>query len=370
MFILQDGPCYPSNANVDMYKYAGQDLVTITNTSAIDCASQMGLLAMTFVTVRNIDFVMNPNPKAKEIAKTLFENFSNDMIAEEIGYAHDLEEIALNIKEFKEHNKEIDVNEVDYIEAHLPLSSDVEKFEATVEIVKDFIKLDTENLVGVLIHHFSYNQISSHFNVKKIVKFTNTNQTNQRLPELILATLDDDEETMFLIMKGILMHQELLDITARSIPTRILHALGAKRFTVISDIFGVDDELETGDIFLAKDHINLSVLNPTMGPNIDKWGKRFYDVSRCYNPKLIDAYIEEASNHEDVKIYTSGVAYTSSAKPYAGLAEKKFCKGIGKINGTDCKGISFQGYSELMTIRQMDFDDEFKTLFIGIIIDK
>ena len=54
--MLQDGPCYPTNANIDMYKQTNQDLYTITNTSAIDIANTQGILQTIFVVVRNKDF--------------------------------------------------------------------------------------------------------------------------------------------------------------------------------------------------------------------------------------------------------------------------------------------------------------------------
>lgn len=325
---------------------------------------------MTFVVVREQDFVMKENPKAREIAKVLFENFSNEMIAKEIGYEADVIQINKQIKEFTEHNRSLDYKDLDYKEIEIPLYSEIEVLDKTVSEIGDFLKLDKSNYVGLHIHHFGFNQISEHFNVKKVVKFTNTAKINQSLPELIHCSLKTNEDVELLIIKGMLVHQVFLDSSARSIPTRILHKLGVNRFVVIGNVFGADENIEVGDLYLPTDHMNLSVLNPTQGKNIDEWGRRFYDVSKCYDNGLIDKFKELAEKIEGCNVWKSHLFYVNNAKPYAGRAEQRFCKGMGEINGYDCKGVSFQGYSEMMTIRHMDFEDLFKTIYIGVISDK
>lgn len=369
-FTLLDGPCFPTDANVDMYRYGNQDLITITNTAAIDCANTLGMLQMTFVTVRDQDFVMHENPNADKIAKVLFENFSNDMIAEEIGYEANLKEIHEHIKEYANHNRSLTYDGLDHIDVDLPLDSDVESFNLALDKIKNFLKLDKSNYIGVHMHHFSYNQISDHFKIKKVVRFVSETKTNQSLPELIHCTLASNEEKEFLLVKGMLVHQVTLDPTARSIPTRIIHKLGVNRFVIIGNVFAAHDEMEVGDILLPTDHLNMSILNPTSGPNNDDWGRRFYDVSKCYDDDLINKFQELVEKNGETKVWKAHIFYTNNAKPYAGRAEKRFCEGIGKINDHECNGVSHQGYSEMMTIRHMDFEDNFKTIYIGIVFAK
>eukprot|EP00752_Nemacystus_decipiens_P018057 g16189.t1 len=128
--------------------------------------------------------------------------------------------------------------------------------------------------------------------------------------------------------------------------------------------------MEIGDIFLPTDHINMSVLNSNTGKNIDEWGLRFYDVSKCYHKDLNAKFEEIVLKQEGGKVWNAHLFFTSNAKPYAGRAEQKYCDGIAEFNGNFCKGVSFQGHSELMTMRHMDVNNEFKSLFIGIIFDK
>jgi purine nucleoside phosphorylase len=369
-FVLQDGPCFPTDSNVEMYKFALQDLYTITNTAAIDTANSLGLLQMTFVVVRNHNFSMHENPKAREIADVLFTNFSNDMIAEDIGYEGDLIKIQDHIKEFSEHNRPLDLEKVDYIEVGLPMVLEVEPVEAALKQISDFFDLEKKDYIGVHIHHFSFNQIINHFKIKKVVKFTGSEMITQNLPELVHCTLVNDESIELLVVKGMLAHQETIQASVRTIPTRLLHMLGANKFVIFGDVFGADeDEMKIGDIFFPTDHLNMSIQNPNIGKNIDEWGRRFYDVSKCYDEELMSRFIELAKEEKDMKIWKSHLFISNNAKPYAGRAEKRFCKGIGSINGAECMGVSFYGYNEMMTIRHMDFEDTFKTIYIGIIYD-
>lgn len=47
----------------------------------------------------------------------------------------------------------------------------------------------------------------------------------------------------------------------------------------------VDGEIEkakAGDLFLVNDHANISASAAGIGPNIDSYGPRFYDISQMY----------------------------------------------------------------------------------------
>lgn len=369
-YILQDGPCFPSDANVNVYKNCGQDLITMTNTSAIDCANTLGMLQMTFVVVRDRDFENHDIPNAKEIAKALFENFSSEAIYEEIKFTEDMLQITKNSESFNEYSKKLDLTDIEHIETEIPLYTNPDDLDTVSKTCSEFLGLTGSNYIGIISHHLAFNQISHHFNIKKVVRFTSVSDVRQKLPELILATFVDSPDKEILIMKGMIIHQELLDTTSRTIPTRILRKLGVDKFFILGNVFGVDDNMKVGDLVLPMDHINISVLNPTFGKNIDEWGKRFYDVSKCYNHTLIDKFAEIAQEKGNVQAWKVGLAYTINSKPYTGLAEKRFCEGIGSINDIEVKATSFQGFPEMMTIRHMDFEDEFKNLYIGVVYDK
>lgn len=52
---------------------------------------------------------------------------------------------------------------------------------------------------------------------------------------------------------------------------------------------GIRDDLEDSDLMLVTDQINLTGVNALEGPNHDPWGPRFPDMSRAYDPGLLEA---------------------------------------------------------------------------------
>jgi hypothetical protein len=46
------------------------------------------------------------------------------------------------------------------------------------------------------------------------------------------------------------------------------------------------DELKGGDLFVVKDHASISAQSPGIGPNIDEYGPRFYDISSMYEKRF------------------------------------------------------------------------------------
>ena len=54
-----------------------------------------------------------------------------------------------------------------------------------------------------------------------------------------------------------------------------MQLLGVKTLIVSNASGGINPVLNTGDIMLITDHINLTGGNPLIGPNMDEWGPRF-----------------------------------------------------------------------------------------------
>ncbi len=70
-------------------------------------------------------------------------------------------------------------------------------------------------------------------------------------------------------------------------PIRVMAMLGVKYLFKSSAVGGLNPQLDTGDLVIVTDHINLSGVNPLAGPNLDTFGPRFPDMSRAYDPHLI-----------------------------------------------------------------------------------
>ena len=82
-------------------------------------------------------------------------------------------------------------------------------------------------------------------------------------------------------------------------PVRVMKLLGVKKLVVSNASGGVNPSFKIGDIMIITDHINLFPTNPLIGPNIDKLGTRFPDMSDSYEKSLI----QKAENvAEDLKI--------------------------------------------------------------------
>src|SRR5579859_1514843 len=69
-------------------------------------------------------------------------------------------------------------------------------------------------------------------------------------------------------------------------PVRLLRMLGAESLIVTNAAGGVNPRFATGALMLITDHINLTGHNPLVGPNDDRFGTRFPDMSEAYSLQL------------------------------------------------------------------------------------
>jgi purine-nucleoside phosphorylase len=67
---------------------------------------------------------------------------------------------------------------------------------------------------------------------------------------------------------------------------RLLARLGCKAVVLTNAAGGIDPSFSPGDLMLITDHLNLTGRNPLVGPNDDRLGKRFPDMTEAYDHEL------------------------------------------------------------------------------------
>ncbi len=69
-------------------------------------------------------------------------------------------------------------------------------------------------------------------------------------------------------------------------PLRMLRQLGVERVILTNAAGGISENMQPGELVLIRDHINMSGQNPVAGPNDDRFGPRFFDMTQAYSPRL------------------------------------------------------------------------------------
>ncbi len=99
-------------------------------------------------------------------------------------------------------------------------------------------------------------------------------------------------------MQGRFHYYEGYPMQQITFPVRVLFELGVRTLIISNAAGGMNPQFVKGDIMLMTDHINLIGDNPLIGPNLDKYGPRFPDMSEAYARELITLAERIALEHQ------------------------------------------------------------------------
>jgi len=101
--------------------------------------------------------------------------------------------------------------------------------------------------------------------------------------------------------------------------TRVLGRLGVKTLIVTNAAGGINERFSSGALMLIDDHVNFMGSNPLIGPNDDRFGARFPDMSEVYSARLRGVAAEVARDlglplEHGVYIGVHGPSYETPAE--------------------------------------------------------
>jgi purine-nucleoside phosphorylase len=156
------------------------------------------------------------------------------------------------------------------------------------------------------IPHFPVSTVESHFG------------------KLIFGTIG---EKKVVAMQGRFHYYEGYQMSDITFPIRVMHQLGVRTLFISNAAGGMNLDYQKGDLMIIDDHINLQTANPLVGPNMDKFGPRFPDMSRPYDPDLVK-HAQSIAKEEGIRAHT-GVYVSVTGPNLETRAEYRFLRVIG-----------------------------------------
>jgi purine-nucleoside phosphorylase len=105
-------------------------------------------------------------------------------------------------------------------------------------------------------------------------------------------------------------------------PIRVFARMGIKAVILTNAAGGINRNYSEGGLVVIRDHINLQGVNPLAGPNEDRFGLRFPDLTYAYDRAFHRFVTEEGKKmglniHQGVYIAVPGPSYETPAEIYS-----------------------------------------------------
>jgi purine-nucleoside phosphorylase len=105
-------------------------------------------------------------------------------------------------------------------------------------------------------------------------------------------------------------------------PIRVFARMGIKAMIVTNAAGGINRNYSQGCLVAIRDHVNFQGVNPLRGPNDERFGLRFPDMTQAYDREFQRFVTEEGKNlslniHNGVYLAVQGPSYETPAEIYA-----------------------------------------------------
>jgi purine-nucleoside phosphorylase len=110
-------------------------------------------------------------------------------------------------------------------------------------------------------------------------------------------------------------------------PVRVLGRLGIQTLVLTNAAGGINPEYRCGQLVLIRDHINLQGSNPLHGPNDERFGPRFPDLSEAYSASY-RAIALQAARQLGIELQ-EGVYAAVAGPSYDTPAEVRYLRSLG-----------------------------------------
>jgi purine-nucleoside phosphorylase len=110
-------------------------------------------------------------------------------------------------------------------------------------------------------------------------------------------------------------------------PIRVFARMGVKAVILTNAAGGIKREFVQGQLVVIKDHINLQGVNPLTGPNDERFGQRFPDMTVAYDRRFREITVG-VGNRNRIGLY-EGVYAALPGPSYETPAEIRYLRTIG-----------------------------------------
>lgn len=148
------------------------------------------------------------------------------------------------------------------------------------------------------------------------------------IPHFVVSTAPGQEGNLILgklsgkiiiAMQGRFHLYEGYSLEEITFPIRVMKEMGVGLLIESNAAGGMNPNFKAGDLMIITDHINLTGNNPLIGPNDERLGPRFPDMSEPYDHKLIEltkniAIEEKIGIHKGVYVGLTGPNFETPAE--------------------------------------------------------